>query len=48
MAKYEPLRDHILKSAAARIVMTFREIEQVIGSPSPDRARGRVTFVRDR
>jgi hypothetical protein len=39
MAKYDPLREHLARSGAAQVVMTFREIEQVIGSPLPRSAR---------
>ena len=39
MAKYDPLREHLERRSAARVSMTFQEIEQVLGSPLPRSAR---------
>jgi hypothetical protein len=38
MSKYEPLRAYLNRGTAARIVMTFDEIEHVIGSRLPESA----------
>lgn len=39
MAKYDPLRDHLARQGSARVSMTFREIERVLGAPLPRSAR---------
>jgi len=36
--KYDPLRDHLLKAGAEPVVMTFAEIEALVG-PLPRSAR---------
>ena len=38
LAKYDPLRDHLLKQQVPELVMTFAEIEDVLESSLPKSA----------
>jgi len=35
MSKYQPLGDHLTASGAARIRLSFEDIERIIGAPLP-------------
>lgn len=38
MAKYDPLRDYLIRQKLREIILTFREIEKVIGDKLPSSA----------
>jgi hypothetical protein len=39
MAKYDPLRDYLRKQSLQQIILTFREIEEIIGASLPVSAK---------
>ena len=39
MAKYDPLRDYLRKQSLQQIILTFREMEKIIGASLPVSAK---------
>jgi hypothetical protein len=38
MAKYDPLRDYLMRQTLTELILTFREVENIIGDRLPSTA----------